>query len=178
VAFTVRRGGRTLALAVKPSYSLKEKRTLVGIESSNVLFRQSFGHALAASGEEMWFVTRTTVSHLAHIFTSEKARKEVHGIVGVSDVASQAFDFGVPQALWVLALLSLSLAVINLFPFLPLDGGHIFWALAEKVRGRAIPFAVMERASVVGIALVLVLALIGFTNDISSLSNGGLNLHH
>jgi regulator of sigma E protease len=97
--------------------------------------------------------------------------------VGVSDVASQAFSFGVPEALWVLALLSLSLAVINLFPFLPLDGGHLFWALAEKVRGRAIPFAVMERASVVGIALVLVVAAIGLSNDIDSLSNGSLTLH-
>ena len=57
----------------------------------------------------------------------------------------QAFSFGLPDALYVLALISLSLAIINLFPFLPLDGGHIFWALAEKVRGRAIPFAVMER---------------------------------
>ena len=45
--------------------------------------------------------------------------------------------------------------MINLFPFLPLDGGHIFWALAEKVRGKAIPFSVMERAGFVGFALVM-----------------------
>ncbi len=76
----------------------------------------------------------------------------------------------------MLALLSLSLAILNLFPFLPLDGGHIFWALAEKLRGRAIPFAVMERASVIGIALVLVLAAIGFSNDLHSLANGSLTL--
>ncbi len=59
------------------------------------------------------------------------------------------------EALVLLALISLSLGVINLFPFLPLDGGHIFWALAEKVRGRAIPFSVMERAGFVGFALVI-----------------------
>ena len=41
----------------------------------------------------------------------------------------------------MLALISLSLAVINLFPFLPLDGGHIFWSLVEKVRGRPVSFA-------------------------------------
>ena len=69
-------------------------------------------------------------------------------------------------ALYVLALISLSLGVINLFPFLPLDGGHIFWALAEKVRGKAIPFAVMERAGFVGFALVLMLFVIGLSNDI------------
>ena len=62
-----------------------------------------------------------------------------------------------PARCYILALISLSLAVVNLFPFLPLDGGHIFWALAEKVRGRPIPFAVMERASVVGFVLVAIL---------------------
>ena len=70
-------------------------------------------------------------------------------------------------------MISLSLGVINLFPFLPLDGGHIFWALAEKVRGRAIPFSVMERAGFVGFALVIMLVLIGLTNDIGRLTGEG-----
>ena len=74
------------------------------------------------------------------------------------------------------ALISLSLAIINLFPFLPLDGGHIFWAVAEKVRGRAIPFSVMERAGFVGFALVLALFVIGFTNDIGRLTGEGFGL--
>ncbi len=80
------------------------------------------------------------------------------------------------RALEVLALISLSLGVINLFPFLPLDGGHVFWAVAEKVRGRRIPFRVMERASVVGFALILLLFVIGLSNDISTLSGPGFNI--
>ena len=78
------------------------------------------------------------------------------------------------EALFLLAIISLSLGVINLFPFLPLDGGHIFWALAEKVRGRAIPFSVMERAGFVGFVLVIALFMIGFTNDIGRLTGRGL----
>ena len=70
----------------------------------------------------------------------------------------------------VLALISLSLGVINLFPFLPLDGGHIFWAVAEKVRGKRIPFAVMERAGMVGFVLIILLFFVGLSNDISTLS--------
>ncbi len=50
-----------------------------------------------------------------------------------------AFDFGTAEALQLIAVISLSLALINLFPFLPLDGGHIFWSLVEKVRGRRVP---------------------------------------
>ncbi|MBV8997456.1 MAG: site-2 protease family protein, partial [Solirubrobacterales bacterium] len=78
--------------------------------------------------------------------------------------------------LWVLALISLSLAIINLFPFLPLDGGHVFWAVAEKLRGKRIPFEVMERAGVVGFVLILMIFVIGLTNDISTLSGPGLGL--
>ena len=76
------------------------------------------------------------------------------------------------RALFILGLISLSLAIVNLFPFLPLDGGHIFWALAEKVRGRPIPFRTMEKASVVGFVLVIVLFFFGFTNDVERLMDG------
>ena len=65
---------------------------------------------------------------------------------------------------------------MNLFPFLPLDGGHIFWAIVEKVRGRPVPLAVMERAGVVGFMLVMVIFLIGFTNDLGRLTGEGFNV--
>jgi regulator of sigma E protease len=67
--------------------------------------------------------------------------------------------------------------VINLFPFLPLDGGHVFWAVAEKVRGKRIPFEIMERASVVGFVLIIFLFLIGLTNDIGRLGGSGFGAH-
>ena len=73
-------------------------------------------------------------------------------------------------------MISLSLAIINLFPFLPLDGGHIFWSLVEKVRGRPVPFRVMERASVVGFVLVLMLFVIGLSNDIGRLNGEGFDV--
>ena len=178
VRFTVLRGGREHELAITPRYNAKVKRTLVGIGTESVLQRDSVVQAAGASVSQMWTVTSTTVTRIVQIFTSSQARKQVHGIVGVSDVASQAFSFSVAEAFYVLALLSLSLAIVNLFPFLPLDGGHIFWAIAEKIRGRSIPFFVMERASVVGIVLVVCVAAIGLSNDITSLSNGSLTLHH
>jgi regulator of sigma E protease len=177
VLFTIQRGSRVLHLSIYPRYDAKDKRMLVGFSSGLAFVRDSLPTAMGASVSQMWSVTKTTIDRVGSIFTSSKARKELHGIVGVSDVTRQAFSFGIADALYVLALISLSLAIINLFPFLPLDGGHIFWALAEKIRGKAIPFSVMERASVAGIALVLVVAAIGLSNDVSSLSNGSLTLH-
>jgi len=134
--------------------------------------------AVGAAGQglsQMWYVTHETVTRIVKIF-EPKERKQLHGIVGITDLTQQAFKFGAAAALSILALISLSLAIINLFPFLPLDGGHVFWAVAEKVRGRPIPFSVMERAGVVGFALVLVIGFIGLSNDISSLTGSGLTL--
>jgi regulator of sigma E protease len=100
----------------------------------------------------------------------------VSGVVGSYEVTRESFKFDTAQAVLVLAIISLSLAVINLFPFLPLDGGHIFWALAEKVRGRPIPFSVMERASAIGFVLVIMLFVIGLSNDIGRLRGEGFGL--
>jgi regulator of sigma E protease len=70
-------------------------------------------------------------------------------------------------------VISLALALINLFPFLPLDGGHIFWAVVEKVRRRPVSYSTMERSGVVGFVLVLMLFFIGLSNDIGVLNGGG-----
>ena len=64
--------------------------------------------------------------------------------------------------------------MVNLFPFLPLDGGHIFWAVAEKIRGRPIPYRLIERASVVGFMLVAFLFVVGLSNDIGRLTRPGV----
>jgi regulator of sigma E protease len=128
---------------------------------------------LAITG--LWHVTTKTVSTVARVF-EPKERKQLNGVVGGYTVTQESFSKSTALALEVLALISLSLAIINLFPFLPLDGGHVFWALAEKVRGRRIPFEVMERASVVGFVLILFVFVIGLSNDISALTGSGFNV--
>jgi regulator of sigma E protease len=177
VNITVRRDGRELTVTGKTFYDKQNKRWRYGFGYDQEASVQSAG-PLRSSGlavEEMWTVTSATVSHIAQIFVPEK-RKELGSVVGGYEQTRQAFQISTSTALAILAFISLSLGVINLFPFLPLDGGHIFWALAEKVRGRAIPFSVMERAGFVGFALVIALFLVGFTNDLDRLANGGFRL--
>jgi regulator of sigma E protease len=125
--------------------------------------------------DSMWRVTKGTVTAIARIF-DPKERKQISGVVGTSEALQQTFRYDVTQAFVVLAIISLSLAIVNLFPFLPLDGGHIFWAVAEKLRGRPIPFSVMERAGVVGFMLVIILFVIGLTNDIDRLRGEGFGV--
>lgn len=96
-------------------------------------------------------------------------RKEVSSPVGIVEGSSEALEHGAQTYLWVLGLLSLSLALLNLLPLLPLDGGHIAFSIVEGVRGRAVGREVYERVSAVGIALVLLLFFIGLSNDIGRL---------
>jgi regulator of sigma E protease len=124
------------------------------------------------SGQEMWTVTSGTVKTLAGIFNAQQ-RKQISGVVGSYEVTREAFQFSTTRALLLLGVISLSLGVINLFPFLPLDGGHIFWAIVEKVRRRPVPLATMERSGFVGFALVIMLFIIGLSNDISVLNGKG-----
>jgi regulator of sigma E protease len=131
--------------------------------------------AAERSVDQMWFFTSKTVETIAGIFEADK-RDDISGVVGSYEVTRQTIELDTERALYLLAIISLSLGVINLFPFLPLDGGHIFWALAEKVRGRAIPFSVMERAGFVGFVLVIALFMIGLTNDVGRLTGEGFGV--
>ena len=169
---TVIRAGRRVSFTITPRYDAKVGRTRLGFTYQ--VQHHDVGPVGAAreSISGMWRVTKATVSAIAHIFQPEQ-RKQLSSVVGASKVTEQAFNQDLSSALSLLALISLSLAIINLFPFLPLDGGHIFWALAEKVRGRPVSFEVMERAGVIGFALVLMLFFIGLSNDISRLQGAG-----
>jgi len=170
VQLTVRRGGRELTLTVYPRYSAREKRMLVGFQFQPAA--RSFG-ALAAAGaavDEMWHTTTQTITGFGRALTESKARQQVSSIVGITQDAHETVVAGSGYALVFLGFLSLILAVINLFPFLPLDGGHILWSVAEKVRGRRISLVAMYRFSSVGIVLLLFLVINGVSNDISRLT--------
>ena len=107
----------------------------------------------------------TSLGNLVH----KQGREEISSPVGIVQGSSTAASQGVDSYLWVLGLISLSLALLNLLPLLPLDGGHIFFSLLEAVRGRAVAREVYERVSAIGIALVLMLFFIGLSNDVGRL---------
>ena len=90
--------------------------------------------------------------------------------MGITETAHETVAAGAGYALVFVGFISLVLAVINMFPFLPLDGGHVLWSLAEKVRGRRVSLASMYRFSSVGIILLVFLVLNGLSNDISRLA--------
>ena len=127
---------------------------------------------LAAVGEAFrvtGLVAKEIVASLGRLVTGE-GREDIASPVGIVQGSSEAAKQGADSYLWVLGLISLSIALLNLLPLLPLDGGHIAFAIVEGVRGRVVRREIYERVSVVGIAVVLLLFFIGLSNDIGRLS--------
>ena len=175
VTLKVSRNGQVQTISVSPEYDAANKRALIGFAYGSEAEEIGLAAAAGRASDTVWLVTTKTASLFSRIFESEQ-RKEISGIVGVSDVANQTLDLGVSRSLFLLALVSLSLGLINLLPILPLDGGHIFWALVEKLRGKPASLKVMERATAIGFVLVLILMFIGLTNDIGRLNGEGFDV--
>jgi regulator of sigma E protease len=177
VRLVVDRDGQRVPVEVTPEYNEAAQRNLLGVVFEPVAV-QSAGYSVPQAAnfaaDRIWFITSETVSTVGRIFLPEQ-REQLSGPVGGSRALNEAIGYDWKDALLVLAVISLSLGIINLFPFLPLDGGHIFWSLVEKVRGQRVPFRVIESASAFGFLLVMALFVIGLSNDINNLGNDALN---
>jgi regulator of sigma E protease len=175
VSLLIERGGGQRTVLVRPKYSGAEGHMLIGFGYGTEPTTVGIGTAASQAGSAVWMVTSKTASIVSRIFESSQ-RKEISGVVGISDVAHQTVETSAEKSLLLLALVSLSLGLINLLPILPLDGGHIFWSLIEKLRGKPVSLRVIERATVVGFALVAVLMVIGLSNDLGRITGEGFNV--
>ncbi|HET8638932.1 MAG TPA: site-2 protease family protein [Solirubrobacterales bacterium] len=175
VRLGVRRDGELKTITVYPRYDKEVKRALVGFSYGSENVEVSAGAAAGDAGDAIWEVASGTFHVFTHLFESQQ-REQVSGVVGISDVGHQVIETGWEKSLLLLALVSLSLGLVNLLPILPLDGGHIFWSLVEKIRGRPVSLRMMERATMVGIALVLMLFFLGLSNDIGRITGEGFEI--
>jgi regulator of sigma E protease len=169
VQLTILRAGHERTLAVRPRYNKTLGRMLIGFDFGVAPKPVGVLAAAGLAGREMWVTTTSMISNIGKAFTSSKVRRQLHSVVGITEIAHETVVAGAGYALVFAGFVSLILAVFNLFPFLPLDGGHILWSLAEKVRGRRISLAAMYRFSSVGIVLLAFLVINGLGNDIGRL---------
>jgi regulator of sigma E protease len=170
ITVTVIRNGTALMLGPVRTKKIGDRYAL-GFEPGWEEIKYGPGGALSHSLRDTWEATRGIVTFLPRLVT-DSGRKEVSSPVGIVDYSSRAVSLNFPLYLMILGLISLSLAILNLLPLLPLDGGHILFSLIEGLRGRAVGREVYERVSAIGIALFLVLMFIGLSNDINRLGGG------
>lgn len=167
LTLTVLRDGNEVQLGPAAPRRGDDDRYRLGfvLESQGMGAGSAFSEALRVTG----LITKEIGASLGRLVQGE-GREDIASPVGIVQGSSQAADQGAESFLWVLGLISLSIALLNLLPLLPLDGGHIAFAVIEGIRGRSVGREIYERVSMVGIGLVLLLFFVGLTNDIGRLS--------
>jgi regulator of sigma E protease len=170
ITVMVMRNGRLLTLGPVRTKKIGGRWAL-GFEPGWVELEYGPVGALSHSLSDTWTATKGTITFLPRLLT-RSGSKQVSSPVGIVDYSSRAVSLTFTLFLQILGLISLSLAILNLLPLLPLDGGHILFSIIEGLRGRAVGREIYERASAVGIALFLILMFIGLSNDLNRLSGG------
>lgn len=125
--------------------------------------------ALRYGVSQTWFVTEQTVSFIGGIFKGSQSSDQIGGPIRIAQVSSQVATLGIAPLLNLAALLSVSIGLLNLLPIPMLDGGHLLFYAAEAVRGKPLSERIQEVGFRIGLALVLMLMVFAFWNDLSSL---------
>ena len=170
ITVMVMRNGKLLTLGPVRTKQIGGRWAL-GFEPGWVELEYGPTGALSHSLHDTWSATKSTITFLPRLLT-RSGSKQVSSPVGIVDYSSRAISLTFTLFLQILGLISLSLAILNLLPLLPLDGGHILFSIIEGLRGRAVGREIYERASAVGIALFLILMFIGLSNDLNRLGGG------
>lgn len=140
----------------------------VGIRDT--LVKVGLGAALTGGVNETWFVIAQTGSYVGKIITGRESTDQLHGIVGIGEVSSEAAHIGFMALLSLAGLMSVSIGLVNLLPIPVLDGGHLLYYGCEAVLGRPLGERAQEVGFRLGLAFVLCLMLLATFNDLVRLN--------
>lgn len=136
-----------------------------GAPSQNFFYALWDGLKMSVEMVKLIFVSLFNL--IAGVFTGNKVSfEQVSGPVGIVKITAQASDLGIAYLLQLLALISLNLAVINIFPFPALDGGRLLFLLIEKIKGSPLPAKFENYVNAAGMALLLILMVAITIRDI------------
>jgi len=181
IEFTVLRNNQEVTLYVKPnlvqskdSLGNSVKKRMIGIKLSplnNEFEKQRLGPAEAIyhSIKEVWFVSVTSLKYLGNMLIGSADTSQLGGPIRIAKITGQVAEYGVVPFLSIMAYISISLGLINLFPIPMLDGGHLMFYFFEKVLGRPLSQKTQEGLFRIGLFLLFSLMFFATFNDLKSI---------
>ena len=181
IEFIILRNDQELSILVKPnlvygkdSLGNSVKKRMIGIKLSTPnsnLQRQPLGPTKAVfySVKEVWFVTVTSLNYLGKIITGSGDLSQLGGPVKIAKITGQVAEYGIIPFLSIMAYISISLGMINLFPIPMLDGGHLMFYFFEKILGRPLSQKTQEGFFRIGLFLLFSLMFFVTFNDLRDL---------
>lgn len=127
---------------------------------------------LAKAVRQTWETSVLSLQMIGRMLTGEVSWKNLSGPVTIADYAGQTAQLGLSHYLKFVALISISLGVLNLLPIPVLDGGHLLYYTVEIIKGGPIPERIMEIGQQIGLVLLAMLMAFAFYNDINRLISG------
>ncbi len=170
---TVRRGHDTMDLPVltdSRDRAAAQKVGMLGIRGGKVEYQQlSLPEALVGGVTQTWQVTSETIVGVGQMISGRRGTEDLGGPLRIAQLSGQVAELGLASLVSFIAVLSVNLGLINLFPIPVLDGGHLLFYLAEAIRGRPIPARAQEYGFRAGLAFLAGLFILATWNDLSHL---------
>jgi regulator of sigma E protease len=181
MAMTVHRGNRDMVLWVTPKRSQtldqlgnKVNQMMIGVgpDPKTPVTRENYSPvgAFGAACEETWNIIKTTILGISRMVTGHGGADQLSGPVGIAKMTRQVADIGFMPLLSLVAILSVSIGLANLFPIPLLDGGHLLYYGVEAVLGRPLDERAQDVGFRLGLVLVLGLMLLTTWNDLVRLN--------
>jgi len=181
IEFKILRYDQELSVLIKPnlvdgtdSLGNPAKKRIIGIKLfvlENKFNRQPLGpsKAIYYSLKEVWFVTATSLNYIGKIITGSGDSSQLGGPVKIAKITGQVAERGIVPFLSIMAYISISLGMINLFPIPMLDGGHLMFYLFEKILGKPLSQKTQENFFRIGLFLLFSLMFFVTFNDLRDL---------